>query len=266
MLGALMRVLVTGGTGRLARRLFARSDVGAFSWRILSRRPAPAGDRRDWVVGDLTTGSGLASALSGVDAVLHLASDPATRGVDSTSARHLTAAATAAGVRHLFFLSIVGIDGIPYAYYQEKLDAERTIASGATPWTILRATQFHSFVDWQFDRAAKAPLVLPLPRGFQIQSVDDDEVAGRMAGALRGGPAGRLPDFAGPEILSVWAAAGQWKRARGLRKPTVLVPLPGHTAAAFRAGRNTSSTAERGRVTWQAWLAQKYGPKPDAAV
>lgn len=64
------------------------------------------------------------------------------------------AARPPAGVAHLVYISIVGIDDIPYSYYQRKREAEEIIASSGVPYTNLRATQLHSLVDFLISKAA----------------------------------------------------------------------------------------------------------------
>lgn len=250
-----MRVLVTGGTGRLGRHVVTR-DSPHSTWRVLSRRPSS--DRLvEHVAGDLVTGDNLSAALEGVDAVLHLASNPRRPADDVQATRHLLDASEEAGVRHLVYVSIIGVDRIPYAYYEAKWVVERMVMAGRTPWTILRAAQFHSFVDLLLGRAAaRFPVVFVVPAGFSVQSVADAEVADRLIDVLAGGPTGRLPDFAGPEILRVSAAARTWAELRRVRKPVVPVPIPGAVARAFRTGANTSPDADRGRTTWREWLSK----------
>lgn len=252
-----MRVLVTGGTGRLARRLFALAATADVTFRVLSRRARPADATREWAQGDLASGTGLTEAVRGVDAVLHLASDPANSADDVSGTRHLVEAAASAGVTHLLFLSIIGVDRIPYPYYRHKLAAEAIVESGRVPWTILRAAQFHSFVDWHLARLARMPVVMPVPFDFKVQCVDDAEMAQRLLAGLREGPHGRARDFAGPEILTLREAASEWRRVRSVRKPLVRLPTAGAVARGFSAGYNTNADAERGRVTWREWLARK---------
>lgn len=253
-----MRVLITGGTGRLAARVFARPGASRVAWRVLSRRPA-AGPH-EAVAGDLVTGAGVPDAIRGVDAILHLASDPARPGNDVRAAEHLVRAAKAARVGHFVFLSIVGVDRIPYPYYQAKFRAEDVVAGGGTPWTILRAAQFHSFIDWLLSQTLRIPGLTLVPAGFAVQSVADDEVADRLLGALRADPSGRARDFAGPEILPASAAARAWLAARRLGRAILPVPIPGAVARAFRTGANTAPAGDRGHETWAEWLRTRYGP------
>ena len=72
-------------------------------------------------------------------------------------------------MKHLLYVSIVGIDRIPFAYYQLKREAEQVIASCGVPFSILRATQFHSFNAWLFRESARYPFVMPIPSGFHVQ-------------------------------------------------------------------------------------------------
>lgn len=114
-----MRVLVTGGTGRLGRVLVA----------VLGERghDVVAASRRGPVRLDLATGEGLDAALEGASVVVHCASAPFRdeQNVDVLGTRRLV---DAAGDRHLVYVSIVGIDRVPTAYYRAKVAAEAEVA------------------------------------------------------------------------------------------------------------------------------------------
>src|SRR5439155_23474271 len=107
--------------------------------------------------------------------------------------------------------------------------------------------------------AGRVPWVMPLPTAFRFQMVEPAEVASRLWQSVDEGPRGRLRDFGGPEVLTLGAAATPWREARGVRKPVVHVPVPGKMAAAFRAGKNTTSSGDGGKVTWREWLARQRG-------
>jgi uncharacterized protein YbjT (DUF2867 family) len=203
------------------------------------------------------TGAGLTESVADIDAIVHLASDSRNeRDVDVEGTRRLSQAARTAGVQHLLFISIVGIDRIPFRFYECKLEAERLIAESDVPFSILRATQFHPFVASLLNEAARYPFVMPIPSGFFVQSVAIEEVAVRLCRAVTDGPSGMLRDFGGPEVLPVEEVAATWighgKRQWALRPWPIY--LPGKVAAAFRAGYNTCPDGERGTETWQEWL------------
>ena len=124
--------LVTGGTHGLGVPTVELLRAAGHDVRVLSRS-AGAGRYQ----GDLATGAGLDAALGGVDTVVHLATS---RRRDIGHTRHVLDAAKRAGIAHLVFISIVGVDRIPYGYYRDKVASEQAIAGAGIPFTILRAT------------------------------------------------------------------------------------------------------------------------------
>ena len=146
--------LVTGATGTLGVPTVARLREAGHDVRALSRGSGP-----DLTTGDLLTGAGIREAVAGADTVLHLATGRRGKG-DVEATRTLLAAAAAAGVRHLVLISIVGIDDIPLAYYRDKVLIERLVRESGLPYSILRATQFHSFVEALFTAQRRSPVVV----------------------------------------------------------------------------------------------------------
>jgi uncharacterized protein YbjT (DUF2867 family) len=208
--------------------------------RALSRR---AGNGR--VVADLETGAGLEDAHTGVETVLHLAT---TRKSDAAQTRTLLAAARTAGVGHVVYISIVGVDRIPFAYYRDKAECERLVEESGIPFTILRATQFHGFVADVFLATRRLPMMLTLPVSDQPIAVE--EVARRLVELAEGAPAGRVDDIGGPEILTLDELAAQWQRAHGTHKRVWRVSIPGKTMAAFRAGHHLAGLPGYGTETF----------------
>jgi uncharacterized protein YbjT (DUF2867 family) len=140
---AVMDVLVTGATGRLGQRLLGPLQAAGHSVRQMSRRGTGPGGVR----GDLATGFDLRTAVAGAELVVHAASDP--RGdpwqVDVAGTRRLVEAVDRDRLRHLVYISIVGVDKIPYGYYRAKFAAEQVLLASGLPVTLLRVTQFHEF-------------------------------------------------------------------------------------------------------------------------
>jgi len=254
-----VKLLVTGGTGHLGRDVVTAALAAGHGVRITSRRPRPPAvpANREWVQLDLSrpTPEALREALAGIDAVVHAASDARhSAAADVEGSRRLFEAASRARVAHLLFVSIVGVDKNPLKYYRHKLTTERDLAASGLPHSILRASQFHWFVDYLLGQSARAPFVMLVPSGFHVQPVDTGEVAARILRALADGPRGMLRDFAGPEPLTLADAIWTWKSVRRVKKATVPIWLPGKTAAAFRAGSNLAPDGERGVVRWKDWL------------
>ncbi|MBI3470708.1 MAG: NAD(P)H-binding protein [Candidatus Solibacter usitatus] len=254
------RILLTGGAGALGRQ-FLRLCPEGWRLRVMSRRARPAKipESIEWVEGDLASGRGLESAVEAVQAIVHTATDPRSpEAVDLQGTRRLLEKAR--HVEHFIYPSIVGIDKIPFRYYRQKLAVEELVRQSGIPWTILRATQFHSLLDFFLGAAARLPGLMFLPACFQFQPVDGKEMAALLARAVAGGPGGRLPDLAGPEVRRLEDLARVWLRARGLRKLLVPLPLPGAVARSFRRGDNTLPLVSGPGPTWEQWLALHGSP------
>ena len=250
-------VLVTGATGGLGRALVPRLVSAGYDVRILSRQDRPARpDGVEAVRGDVLTGHGLDRAVSGVDAVVHCATSAfrRVRRTEVNGTRSLIEASVRAGGPHFLYMSIVGVDRHPLPYYKAKRAAELTVEGGGTPYTIFRATQFHSLLDRFLSGMARLP-VLPVPRHVRFQPVATDEVAARLVTLVDGGPSGRAPDMGGPEVRSFDDLARSWMRARGRSRRVVRVPVAGRAARAFKAGVNLCPDHPDGTVTWDEWLA-----------
>ncbi|MGD3107114.1 SDR family oxidoreductase [Streptomyces sp. YGL11-2] len=249
-------ILVTGGTGTLGRALVDRLLRDGHDVRSLSRRPHTGTARprlRSYAV-DLRDGTGLADALAGVDAVVHCAT--AATGGDLESAELLVEAVRRAGVRHLVYISIVGVDRIPLGYYRTKLAVERLIEESGVGWTVLRTTQFHNLVLGIVKALAKSP-VLPVPAGVRVQPVEVGEVADRLAELALGPPAGRVPDMGGPEALEFRELARLTLEAGGRHRLLLPLPLPGASMAALRRGANLAPDHADGRRTYAEFLAER---------
>lgn len=252
-------ILLTGATGVLGRELRPRLLDAGHELRAASRSPR-TGEKAEWVELDLADGRGLPEAVDDVDVVVHCASDARgdSEAVDVRGTERLLDAAADAEVSNFLYVSIVGIDDIPYSYYQHKLQAEQAVTTSAVPSTIVRVTQFHPFVAYLLYTVSRLP-VWPLPVGFQLQPIDPGEAAAAVVDHATVDASGRVPDVGGPEVLSVRALAERYREERGLRRPIVRLPIPGSVASAFRAGYATCPGRAVGTVTWEEWLAAQDG-------
>lgn len=238
-------ILVTGGTGKLGALVVGILRDAGHDVRVASRRSGAGLSTVDWKTGD-----GLAAAVAGVDVIVHCASSYRDVEMD----RKLAAAAAAAKVPHLLYISIVGVDRIPFGYYRVKLAAEQLIVKSGVPYTILRTTQFHDLIRFIFAVAAKVPPLMFVPdAGFQ--PLDVSEVAERLAALALEAPAGRVPDMGGPRAYSAKEMAKMYLKATGRRRLIVPVRLPGKAFRAFRAGYHHTPEHADGRITFAEYLA-----------
>jgi len=133
---------VAGATGRLGRHIVDLLEDSGHDVVPMSRSTGV----------DVITGEGLKEALAGVETVIDVATGPspdqeeATR-FFTTSARNLNEAGQAAGVQRIVVVSIVGADRFSAGYNAAKVAQERALLSAPIPVHVLRATQFHEFVE-----------------------------------------------------------------------------------------------------------------------
>ncbi|MEP7105571.1 MAG: NAD(P)H-binding protein [Chloroflexota bacterium] len=254
-----MKLLVTGGTGLLGSRLVPRLAAAGHQVRVMThsgRKVVGAGS----IAGDLLTGQGVTEAVSGAECVIHLATSPhedSTK-VDVLGTKGLIEMARRAQVAHLIYVSIVGVDKIPYPYYKAKLQAEKQVQAAQVPWTIIRATQFFSFVDRLLKQAASRP-VLVVPKGWKAQPVDAGEVSGKILESVLAGPREYLPDFGGPEVYTSEGLAAAWQAAHANHRPLLAVPWPTRLGRAFQKGLATCPDNRYGRITFTQWMAGARG-------
>ncbi|MGW7363223.1 SDR family oxidoreductase [Streptomyces sp. NPDC054841] len=251
-------IMVTGATGVLGREVLERVRRTGLPVRALTRRAVLPGDAGvTWFTGDLASGAGLDEAFAGVRTIIHCATDIRHFKNDIPALRHLLEAAKRAGVEHVVNISIVGIDRIPYPYYRIKLEGERQLATSGIGWSNVRATQFPELLDRAFSVLSKLPVVI-VPARTVCQPVDPGEVADRLVELALDGPAGQVPDLAGPTVYTAGRLARNWLRAAGKRRLVLPVLIPGKTGAGFRSGALTAPDRAVGKRTWEEYLAEKF--------
>lgn len=235
-------ILVTGGTGSLGRRVVDRLLATGREVRMLSRSGSPGTVR-----GDLSTGENLEPSVRGADTIVHCATNPfKARQTDVGGTELLLQEAERAGVSHVVFISIVGVDRNPYyPYYRVKLDAESVVERSPVPWIILRATQFHDLILGAIRILDRFPAVLPIPRGFRLQPMDVGEAANRLAELALSPPAGRIPDVGGPEVLTSAELARAYHEAAERKKRLVELPCPARRRAPFARVRRLPGSGVR---------------------
>ena len=187
------KVVVIGGTGLIgSKAVKLLQDAGHEAVVASSRNGINA-----------YTGEGLAEALAGADAVIDVSNmmslDKAViTDFFGTSSRNLTNAELAAGVRHHVVLSIVNSDQLAAnPYMAGKLAQEEAVASSGQAYSIVRATQFHEFIE-TLAGAYAADGMVKVP-DIDFQPIAADDVAAALVEASLGGPRNGTVDLAGPE-------------------------------------------------------------------
>ncbi|MHA7985161.1 SDR family oxidoreductase [Rathayibacter sp. CAU 1779] len=255
-------VLVTGGAGTLGTMVVDRLCDRGRTVRVVSRRGSGPRNDVEYVAGDLETGSGVADAVAGVDTIIHCAGSQ--KG-DGEKARQLVAAARAAGVRHLVYISVAGADRIPvrsktdhamFEYFAQKREGELVIEKSGIPFTTLRATQFFELVLPVAESVAKLPVV-PLPKKMRVQPIAAAEVADRLVALAEAAPAGYVPELGGPRVYTSHELVREYLKAEGRHRLMMSVGLPGGAAKAVLHDAIISRGDARGTATWEEFLAHR---------
>jgi uncharacterized protein YbjT (DUF2867 family) len=246
-------VLVTGAAGVLGRSVMtAFRRIGVRVTRISRRALAAESGDVDWVQSDLLRSDTLFNVFRGMDVVVHCASNPREPAQDVTAIDNMLQAAK--GVSHFVYVGIAGIEEAAksFPYYRAKLACEAQLHAGCVPYSIVRATQFHPFVDLILRQLQIGPVLL-LP-AMKLQPVDVEFVAERLVSHALGPPQRRPPDIHGPEPLNATELAQAWRQARHVRRLTLQVPAFGILGAMARL---RTATGESGGKAWQSWLSSQ---------
>lgn len=238
-----MRILVTGGTGTLGTRLVPRLRDAGHDVVVLSRGRGPG-----TVVGDVRSAADVQRAAGNAEVIVHAATSPRrARSVDLPGTRHVVAAAQDVGAQ-VVYLSITGVDRVRIPYYRVKLAAEQVVMQASSPWTILRATQFHDLVE----QVLRLPVSVRTA-SLRFQPVAPDDVARRIVDLIAAGPTRTVELFGGPEVLSMTELEHTRHEVTGKRTRLARVPAIGPLRD-LDAGKHLVPDHLEGRVTWRSWL------------
>ncbi|MFN7119496.1 MAG: SDR family oxidoreductase [Saprospiraceae bacterium] len=270
------KALITGGTGVLGTTLVRAFQQNHLDFLTVSRTGKRTQSYTDvtpitklpWKRADLLTGEGLHEALIGVDTVIHLASVPGGRGKEMpevTMMRHLMEASRMRQVQHLIYISIVGVDRVPLPYYRSKWEAEQLLQASGIPYTILRATQFHEFVDFMIGQLMRLPIGL-VPKKLKIQPISLEAVTHALVQIAEGNAQNRVLNLGGREVLDMGTMVRLWQQYQGVSKPILPLPNIGQLMHTIAKGYLTCpENRALASTTWEAYLAQQYSTNRLAA-
>lgn len=243
-----MRIVIAGATGTVGRHVEHEAKRRGHDTVALSRASGQ----------DVTTGAGLAEAMSGADAVIDVSNQSIMNAAKAKaffteSTRNLQAGERAAGVGHHIVLSIVGIESVDAAYYAGKLAQEQAVTSGTVAWSILRATQFHEFVGQVLAQGSFGPVaVVPT---MLVRPIAAREVAQRLIEIAENGPSGRVTDLVGPREETLLDLVRRQLRHDGVKRRSIGVSLPGKYWRGVASGALRGSAAStHGQLTFDQWL------------
>jgi nucleoside-diphosphate-sugar epimerase len=182
---------------------------------------------------DVITRDGLAAALDGVDCIIDTATGPSAEQAAATeffttAARNLQDVGSQAGVRRIVVVSIIGTDKFTAGYGAAKLAHEQATLAGPVPARILRAAQFHEFVELLMAWGRQGEMCyLPAMRTQLVAARTVAEALAALAVTPEPASAGApVPEIAGPreEYLPDIAALLAGRRGDVVKIETVSNP------------------------------------------
>jgi NADH dehydrogenase len=232
-------ILLTGGTGFVGGHVLKGLRGSGRPVRCLVRDPAKVSLDCEIVQGDMTDSASLKRAVEGVDTVVHLVAirqgkPEAFERIMVQGTRDLLAAAKEAGVGRFVLMSALGTSEesrnlVPY--YGAKWEMEQATKGAGIPYVIFRP----SFVFERdggilptFSKLARLAPVTPITgSGTQkIQPIWAGDLAEYFDKAIDLEAAtNRTFELGGPDVVTWNEFWERLKRVRGIKRPSVHVPM-----------------------------------------
>lgn len=254
-----MRIAVIGATGQTGRLVIERIARSGHEVVAISRGGVAVPGAVDAIAADVVTGEGLGGAFDECDVIVDVLNTKNfldTR-IFTIGAKNIIAEAERDGVGRAVVLSVVGAEHSNFQYHQRKVEQERIYRASALDATIVRATQYYSFLTSFFENGSTVGAI-PVFLGARFQPVAVEEVADLIATTAVNGLGDA--EIAGPKVWVSRELAKAWQTETRARGVIVNGPFPPKLLDFFRSGENLSDTAMQGAVTFQEWLSARQRP------
>ncbi len=230
------RILVTGATGFIGKRLVPALMEAGHDVKAMTRHPATYDGPGDAVRGDTGDGESLYDALEGVSIayyLVHSLDDADFEQKDADAGRAFARAAAARGVEQIIYMGGLGDDDEELsAHLRSRRQVEGLLGETGVPVTVLRAAIVvgHGGISWEITHQLVKNLpamVVPKWATTKTQPIYIDDVIRYLVGvAGREEALGRVFEIGGPDQISyvdMLRIAAEVDRGR--KVPIVIVPV-----------------------------------------
>jgi uncharacterized protein YbjT (DUF2867 family) len=205
------RILVTGATGFIGRRLVPALIGEGHDVRAMTRRPESYDGPGEPVAGNVNDRDSLMDPLEGVDVayyLVHSLDDTDFERKDAEAARAFGSAAKERKVGQIVYLGGLGDDGALSAHLRSRREVESLLAETGVPVTVLRAAIVVGAggISWEITRQLVKNLpamVVPKWAATKTQPIAVDDVVRYLVGVCGLDAAlGQTFEVGGPDRLS----------------------------------------------------------------
>jgi uncharacterized protein YbjT (DUF2867 family) len=205
------RILVTGATGFIGRRLVPALIEQGHEVRGMTRNPQSYDGPGEPVAGDVNDRDSLMGPLEGVDVayyLVHSLDDADFERKDAEAARAFASAAAEQGVRQIVYMGGLGDDGQLSAHLRSRREVETLLAESGIPVTVLRAAIVVGAggISWEITRQLVKNLpamVVPKWAATRTQPIAIDDVIRYLVGVCdRQEALGQTYQVGGPDQLT----------------------------------------------------------------
>jgi uncharacterized protein YbjT (DUF2867 family) len=205
------RILVTGATGFIGRRLVPALVDEGHDVRAMTRRPRSYDGPGEPVPGDVDDERSLTAPLEDVDVayyLVHSLDDADFERKDAAAARAFASVARAQGVQQIVYLGGLGDHGELSAHLRSRREVESLLAASEVPVTVLRAAIVVGAggISWEITRQLVKNLpamVVPRWAATRTQPIAVDDVIRYLVGVCGQDAAlGQVFEIGGPDRLS----------------------------------------------------------------
>jgi uncharacterized protein YbjT (DUF2867 family) len=230
-----MRILVTGASGFVGRRLTAALTEDGHDVVAMTRHPGKYSGAGTPIYGDVQDPGSLETPLAGCEAayyLVHSLADADFARKDAQAAEAFGQVAAAGGIQRIIYLGGLGDEGDQLsAHLRSRREVERLLGAGGVPVTVLRAGIIigEGGLSWELTRQLVDHLpamVTPRWVSTRTQPIAIDDVIHYLAGVLdRPETAGKVYEIGGPEVMRYSDMLRRLAEIKGRPMPIIPVPL-----------------------------------------
>jgi uncharacterized protein YbjT (DUF2867 family) len=229
------RILVTGATGFIGRRLVPALVAEGHDVRAMTRRPEAYDGPGEPVAGNVDDRDSLLEPLKGVEVayyLIHALDDADFERKDAEAARAFASAAAEQGVKQIIFMGGLGDDGDLSAHLRSRREVEGLLAETGIPVTVLRAAIVVGAggISWEITRQLVKNLpamIVPRWAATKTQPIALDDVVRYLVGVCdKEAALGEVFEIGGPDQLTyveMLRVAGEV--GKGSIPPIIQVPV-----------------------------------------